>query len=77
MASDGNLIFLVSINLNDQDFLYFPSCPEFSLGGADDEPASLDVQLEFLATQVSNEIKESEVIVASEGHVALVGGQHD
>ena len=45
------------------------------MGGVDDEPASLDVQLEFLATQVSNEIKESEVVFASEGHVALSEGQ--
>ena len=31
----------------------------------------LDVQLEFFSSQISSEIKEFDVIFASEGHVAL------
>jgi hypothetical protein len=51
------------------------SCPEFSLGGVDSDPVSLDAQLEFLSTQISSELQVSDVVIASEGHVALSEGK--
>ncbi len=46
-------------------------CPEFSIGGSGDGPVILDVQLEFLSSAISSEIKDLDVIFASEGHVAF------
>lgn len=40
------------------------------------DPAILDVQLEFMASTISSELKESDVVISSEGHVALPTGKY-
>ena len=54
----------------------FFRCPEFSIGSAKVDPAILDVQLEFLSSTISSELKESDVVISSEGHVALPTGKY-